>query len=166
MIATSELISQNIGLVYKAMHANKLTENQIKSDMGQHVWMRLMAQAKSFNPEKGKLSTWIFTTVRFAVMEARKNMWKPEQLVFVNDYYDHKVEYFPETPDIMLYDKISEFIDKNLEAKEKKIVLEWFYNHKPFREIAKELGMSKSRIAFICRKAIIKIKQHIGDPDE
>jgi RNA polymerase sigma factor (sigma-70 family) len=166
MIATSELISQNIGLVYKAMYANKLTENQIKSDMGQHVWMRLMAQAKSFNPEKGKLSTWIFTTVRFAVMEARKNMWKPEQLMFVNDYHEHTVRYFPETPDIMLYDKIYEFIDKNLEAKEKKIVLECFYNHKPFREIAKELGMSKSRIGFICRKAIIKIKQHIGDPNE
>lgn len=166
MTATSELINKNIGLVYKAMQANKLTKQQIGSDMGQHVWMRLMAQAKSFNPEKGKLSTWIYSTVRFAVLEARQNMYKPDPLVFVDSYYEQSVRYLPETPDIMLYDKIAKFIDTKLGENEKKIVLEWIYNNKPFREIAKDIGISKSRIGFIFQRAISKIKKHIGNPNE
>ena len=166
MTATSELINQNIPLVYKAMMANKLTQRQIKSDMGQHVWMRLMAQAKSYNPEKGKLSTWIYSTVRFAVMEARETMRKHSPLVFVENYHEQSVRYFPETPDIMLYDKIAKFIDTRLGANEKKVVRDWCYDHKPFREIAKDIGISKSRIGIIFQRAIHKIKKHIGDIHE
>lgn len=135
---------------------NQINDFHMAEDLTSDIFVKVYEKIDTFDESKASLSTWIFTITRNKLIDyyrTRKVMVEvPETLTYEED------------DDGILTD---EALDKlavaleNINDRDRKIIVEHYYQNKTLKEIAEDMGLSYVYVKILHQKALFKLKNYI-----
>lgn len=147
----------------KGMMLNSGASADVAEDLVQDVMMTVWRKASLYAPERGNVSTWIFTIARNArVDRLRRQPAQPyvdvETVTLESDEPNAEAELIGSQND----ERVREAVE--LLPKEQKTVIQMaFTGYKPQSEIARELDLPIGTVKSRMRLAYQKLKEHLED---
>ena len=135
---------------------NQINDFHMAEDLTSDIFVKVYEKIDTFDESKASISTWIFTITRNKLIDyyrTRKVMVEvPETLTYEED------------DDGILTD---EALDKlavaleNINDRDRKIIVEHYYQNKTLKEIAEDMGLSYVYVKILHQKALFKLKNYI-----
>lgn len=146
----------------KRMNISKSQVETIIEESVQKAYMDICERMHTFDPSKGKFSTWVYNTLRFTVRNHFESKIKPDMLVISREDNRENVsvdEIYDEDFNVDK-DSIKAAISE-LEEKERTMVDLVFYKDFTIEEAASELSVTIKEAVDIRQKAILTLRNTI-----
>lgn len=143
----------------------RISNAEDAADLSSVTFEKVCASWKSFVPEKGDVSSWVYTIARNTVFDFLRKK-KKERMDKPIDFSQAVVSSSPLTPEEQLLR--NETLDKlylaleRLPQRERDIVILRFYHEKPLFEIAKKMKISYVNARYLNYRALNKMKRYLS----
>lgn len=124
------------------------------------VFIHLWEHPEKFDPEKGKLSSWLSMIARSRAIDRFRKLLNEKQVSFDDVLLLQKEELSIDNDDRV--DKLKECIDK-LGSEEREIIIRRFFYEQKNREIAMAMGMKPKQIENHIYNAKMKLRKMMGE---
>ena len=142
--------------------AYKITQDaQSSEEVLQDIFMKIWDQKATFNPEKGKLSTWLITLCRNKAIDITREK-KIEECLFNENLQGIQTDSLPESD--LLNKEVSKEINKlisHLNKDQQKIIFLFYYRGLSQREIANKLKIPLGTVKSRMRLSIQHLKNYL-----
>ena len=132
----------------------KVNNSELAEDLASEVFLKVMEKMDTFDETKASVSTWIFTITRNTLIDYYRTRRVaeeiPESLAEKNTVEESVLR--NESLEL-LAEALSQ-----LDERERRVVVERYYNEKTLREIAEELDVSYAYVKVLQSKALNKLK--------
>lgn len=136
---------------------SKVKNMQIAEDLASDVFVKVYERINVFDEKKASLSTWIYLITKNTLIDyyrtRKEHSELPEQLSASSS-----VEESVCTTEML--DALAKALEE-LEEREKRIVIQHFYEGATLKEIAKQMDISYSYVKLLLNKAIGKLKKSL-----
>ena len=133
---------------------SKVNDNHLAEDLCSDVFVKVYEKLDTFDETKASISTWIFTITRNSLI----------------DYYRTR-KVMVEIPDNLTYEEDTSDVDpealetlasalKQLNDRDRKLIVMHYYEGKTLKEIAQILGISYIYAKVLHQKALLSLKKH------
>jgi len=173
MSDNTQVLHDNVPLIYKIMHKCGMSHNDCVGDMGQFIWLQLCKYVHNYNPAKGTLGTWAGWQVwaaRIAYLEKNKEYRaKTRNTKNIGEIYD--TNDYDSRRDFLEHDKILSTMDTLLKSNHggvshREVMRLCLEQEMPYRAIAKQLGVSKARVGMIIELSKAKLREALNEKEE
>lgn len=124
------------------------------------VFIHLWEHPEKFDPEKGKLSSWLSMIARSRAIDRFRKLLNEKQVSFDDVFLLQKEELSIDNDDRV--DKLKECIDK-LGSEEREIIIRRFFYEQKNREIAMAMEMKPKQIENHIYNAKMKLRKMMGE---
>lgn len=158
-----ETLFVRFGPRIKGMMLSSGASPDVAEDLVQDVMMTVWRKASLYAPERGNVSTWIFTIARNArVDRLRRQPAQPyvdvETVTLESDAPNAETELIGSEND----ERVRQAVEL-LPKEQKKVIQMAFTGYKPQSEIARELDLPIGTVKSRMRLAYQKLKEHLED---
>lgn len=161
MSVNVDLLNQHRGLVYSAMGKFGIHPSDRTSDLGQQIWLDLCKYIKNFDAEKGSLAGWIYRNVRGTRNRWYRKKYNDARLGAPVEDMDAFPIHSPRQSDVFLHAHILAVMEKTLSPSHLEIVQDVLIRKRSLISIARETGVSKTRIGTIVQRAKRILQVHL-----
>ena len=158
-----EVLFERFGPRIKGMMLSSGASEDLAEDIVQDVMLTVWRKASLYAPERGNVSTWVFTIARNARIDRlRRQPAQPyvdvETVTLESDAPSAETELIGSENDARVREAVERL------PKEQKAVIELaFIRYKPQSEIAAELDLPIGTVKSRMRLAYQKLKEYLGD---
>ncbi len=158
-----ETLFVRFGPRIKGMMLSSGATADVAEDLVQDVMMTVWRKASLYSPERGNVSTWIFTIARNARIDRlRRQPAQPyvdvETVTLESDAPSAETELIGSQND----ERVRQAVEL-LPSEQKKVIQMAFTGYKPQSEIARELDLPIGTVKSRMRLAYQKLKEHLED---
>lgn len=155
-----------LGLIYKITSERRLSE-----DLMQETFWRVWEKANTFNPERGKFTTWMFSIARRQAIDThRRRLARPP--LAISENAQQQMERLPSS--VSVPGKVQQrgearelraALDE-LPAEQRDVILMAYFEGKTRREIAAETETPLGTVHTRARLALIRLRRQFAPPRE
>lgn len=149
--------------VYAFLYA-RCGNKSTAEDLASQTFVKIAEKLRSYNSEKGAVSTWIFT---IALNEMRSHYRRQRETVGLDDISELATPDGTES-EFMQNETKDELLSilSQLDERSRGVITLKYYGYLPNREIGNLLGLSESNVGTILSRAIQKLKIILKPCDE
>ena len=136
---------------------SQINNYYLAEDLCSDVFLKVYEKIDTFDENKAKLSTWIFTITRNKLIDYYR---KRKIEVEINE----NIAYNPIEDDDLLTDENLEKLAcalEKLDSRDRQIIIKHYYSHISLKDIASELGISYVYVKVLHKNALLKLKNSI-----
>jgi len=124
------------------------------------VFLKAFERIKSFNPNKGVFSQWIYGIARNAIIDYFRTVKPTADIEDIFDLgEDERTEAKLDARDMLL--KVEAYLDK-LNPRQREIVMLRIWEELPYREIAEIVGGSEDAVKVMFSRTIRELREKLG----
>jgi len=144
-------------IFYKVMH------KEIAEDLVSMVFLKVAEKYNSYDPDKGAVSTWIFTIAQNILADYYRSRKIPVSLDECGNLestvdFEEQSSLIADETRRLLYLALSE-----LDGRARDIISEKYYFDKSLRQIAAEKQMNENTVYTIHNRSLAKLRKKLGD---
>ncbi len=135
----------------------KVSNQYVAEDLTSQVFLKLVEKASSYDESKASISTWIYTVARNTVID----YYRTNKIV---SELDENIEDSSGVDDVVLAKESLEELANalgQLEERERKLIILYYYDGLSLKEIAQKLDLSYSMIKILHKRALDKLKNYL-----
>lgn len=139
----------------------RVDNHTIAEELTSDIFLKIYKNYHRFDPQKAKLSTWIFTITKNTLKNYyrdKKSIVSLETVENYNPTYDDDIE---ETLHLEYVKKVLDKAIGKLDPQKQAIIKMRFYDEMKFEDIAKELNMSPVNVRVTLNRLLSKLRTEL-----
>lgn len=156
---TSAEIYEEYGAKVLNYLLSRVNNRVLAEDLRSDVFLKIDEKLDTYDPQKSSLSTWIFTIVRHTLIDHYRTRRVMEEIPETMPAEDD-VEESVCTGDHL--ETLAQAL-KQLDERERDIIILHYYSGQTLKSIAERLGISYAYVKLLHNKALAQMKGFFGD---
>jgi RNA polymerase sigma-70 factor (ECF subfamily) len=128
----------------------------LAEDLAGQVFLKAVENWEKFDPQKGKVSTWLYTIARNLVTDHYKSAARRKTVADVWDFADEDT-FVHDVEQKALWEEVKEAM-KSLSADQRQVIILRIWHEMPYEEIASVMGKSEASLKMSYSRGITKLK--------